>query len=84
MSPDGHKGKTMKQLPWTLLAIAFGLLVWVGSAVVHAENQRNALMTGACADPVFKGEVSKKCLADVNSRAHWWQHLAYAMSHLQQ
>jgi len=71
-----------QQLPWTLLALAFGLLVWISAAIVHAENQRNALVTQVCADPVFKGEVSAKCLARVDTRAHWWQHLVYAMAHM--
>ncbi|MET3132178.1 hypothetical protein AAKU55_002448 [Oxalobacteraceae bacterium GrIS 1.11] len=72
----------MKQLPWTLLALTTGLIFWLGLAVVNAENQRNALITRVCADPVFKGEVDAKCLANIASRPHWWQHLSYAMSHL--
>lgn len=72
----------MKQLPWTLLALALGMGVWLALAVVHAENERNALITRACADPVFKGEVDAKCLANIKSREHWWQHLTYAMTHV--
>jgi hypothetical protein len=72
----------MKQLPWTLLALALGMSVWLALAVVHAENERNALITRACADPVFKGEVDAKCLANIKSREHWWQHLTYAMTHV--
>ena len=42
---------------------------------------RNALVTKACVDPAFKNEVDAKCLASVQSREHWWQHLGYAMTH---
>jgi len=72
----------MKQLPWTLLALAVALLVWLSAAAVQAENQRNALVLQLCADPVFKGEVSATCLATVHSREHWWQNLGYALRHL--
>lgn len=73
----------MKQLPWTLLLIAAALIVWLALALVQAENQRNALVSKTCADPVFKGEVDPKCLAHVKSREHWWQHLSYALQHVQ-
>ena len=72
----------MKQLPWTLLALTVALIVWLSLAVVHTENQRHALLTRACADPVFKGEVDLKCLANVKSRQNWWEHLTYAMTHV--
>lgn len=68
-----------KQLPWTLLALAVALALWLALVLVHVENQRYALYTKACADPVFKGEIDKKCLASVDSREHWWQHLGYAL-----
>ena len=72
----------MKQLPWILLALALGMSAWLALAVVRAENQRNALITRACADPVVKGEVDAKCLANIQSRQHWWQHLGHAMTHV--
>ncbi len=72
----------MKQLPWTLLALALGLIVWLSLALVNAENQRNALITRACADPVFKGEVDARCLATIKTRARAWQHLSYALTHV--
>ncbi|MDZ5634534.1 hypothetical protein [Janthinobacterium sp. GMG1] len=71
----------MKQLPWTLCALALALVAWLAIAVVSVENQRNALVTKACVDPAFKNEVDAKCLASVRSREHWWQHLTYAMTH---
>ena len=71
----------MKQLPWTLCALAFALVAWLAIAVVNVENQRNALVSKACVDPAFKNEVDAKCLASVHSREHWWQHLTYAMTH---
>jgi hypothetical protein len=49
---------------------------------VNAENQRNALISKQCRDPVFKTELDKSCLRTVQSREHWWQHLSYAMTHL--
>jgi hypothetical protein len=39
-------------------------------------------MTKQCADPVFKGEIDRKCLELVASREHWWQHLWYGVTHL--
>ncbi|MBG6220222.1 MULTISPECIES: hypothetical protein [unclassified Janthinobacterium] len=71
----------MKQLPWTLCALAFALLAWLAIAIVNVENQRNALAGKACVDPTFKNEIDAKCLASVQSREHWWQHLGYAMTH---
>lgn len=66
---------------WSALALALGLIVWLLIALVHAENERNALMTRACQDRVFPAEVDARCLARVRTRAHWWQHVAYALSH---
>ena len=66
----------MKQLPWTLCAAALALVAWLALAVVNVENQRNALASKACA------EADAQCLATAQSRAHWWQHLAYAMTHV--
>lgn len=72
----------MKQLPWSLLTLAVALMLWLAVALVSAENQRYALLTGACADAVFKADIDGKCVATVESRDHWWQHLAYALTHL--
>ena len=71
----------MKQLPWTLCALAVALVAWLAIAVVSVENQRNALASKACVDPAFKNQVDATCLASVQSREHWWQHLTYAMTH---
>jgi hypothetical protein len=73
----------VKSLPWTLLGCAIGLIIWLSLALVNAENQRHALMSGLCADRAFKGEIDDQCLASVQSRAHWWQHLQHGLTHLQ-
>lgn len=73
----------VNQLAWTLVVVLAGVVLWLSIALVNAENQRFALVSGKCADPVFKGELDKKCLELVNSRAHWWQHLWYGVTHLQ-
>lgn len=67
---------------WTLAVLMAGLAVWLAIALVNAENQRHALMTKQCLDPVFKGEVDMVCMQVVNSREHWWEHLWYGMTHL--
>jgi hypothetical protein len=67
---------------WALVAVLVGVAVWLSVALVNAENQRNALMTKQCADPLFKGEVDRQCLVLVSSREHWWQHLWYGVTHL--
>jgi hypothetical protein len=51
----------INHLAWSLAAFT-GAVVWAALALVNAENQRNALATKQCADPVFKGEIDKKCL----------------------
>jgi hypothetical protein len=71
---------TTNHLAWSLLAITVGLMVWLTIAVVHAENQRNALVTRVCQDRVFDAELDLHCLAFVQTRAHWWQHVHYALS----
>jgi hypothetical protein len=72
----------MKFLPWALLAAALAMAAWLALALVNAENQRNALMTKACADPVSKGDTDRTCLAKVQTRPSWWQHFSYAMTHV--
>ena len=67
---------------WTLAVLMAGLALWLGIALVNAENQRHALMTKQCADPVFKGDVDQRCLLTVSSRDHWWEHLWYGATHL--
>ena len=73
----------VNHVAWTLAVLMAGLALWLGIALVNAENQRHALMTKQCADPVFKGEVDVICMQVVNSRPHWWEHLWYGMTHLQ-
>jgi hypothetical protein len=72
----------VNHIAWGLAVVFFGLSLWLGVALVNAENLRYALATHKCADPVFKGEVVKECLVLVRSREHWWQHLAYALTHV--
>lgn len=79
---DLYETSHVNQLAWTLVVLACGVIIWLCIALVNAENQRHALMTNQCADPVFKGAVDQRCLAVVNSREHWWEHLWYAATHL--
>jgi len=72
----------INHVAWSLAVLALGFIVWLLIALSNAENQRNALMTKQCADPVFKGELDKKCLRTVHSREHWWQHVGYALTHV--
>lgn len=72
----------INHLAWSLLVLALGFIIWLLIALGNAENQRYALLTKKCADPVFKGELDRKCLRSVESREHWWQHLGYALTHL--
>jgi hypothetical protein len=72
----------INHLAWSLVVVFLGLIFWLCVALVNAENQRNALMTKQCMDPVFKTELDKKCLRTVQSREHWWQHLTYALTNL--
>lgn len=74
----------INQVAWTLAVVLFGVVIWLCIALVNAENQRHALMTSKCADPLFKGELDHKCLVTVRSRDHWWEHLGYAMTHVTQ
>jgi len=72
----------VNQVAWTLSVVFAGVIVWLCIALVHAENQRFALVSGKCADPVFRGAFDKKCLALVHSRDHWWEHLWYGVTHV--
>lgn len=79
---DLFETSNVNQLAWTLVALFAGLVIWLSIALVNAENQRNALMTNKCPDPIFKGEIDKRCLALVRSREHWWEHWWYAATHV--
>lgn len=67
---------------WTLVVVLAGVVIWFAIALVNAENQRNALMTKQCQDPVFKGEIDRACMQMVQSRDYWWEHLWYGVTHL--
>jgi hypothetical protein len=72
----------VNQLAWTLVVVFAFATLWLCIALVNAENQRYALMTNKCADPLFKGEIDRQCLVMVHSREHWWEHLWYGVSHV--
>jgi hypothetical protein len=72
----------VNHVAWSLAVILFGLVIWLCIALVNAENQRYALMTNKCQDPVFKTGVDKACLYTVRSRDHWWEHLWYGFTHV--
>jgi len=40
------------------------------------------LVSGKCADPVFRGAFDTKGLALVHSRDHGWEHLWYGVTHV--
>jgi hypothetical protein len=72
----------VNQLAWTLVVVFAFATIWLCIALVNAENQRYALMTNKCPDPLFKGEIDRKCLVMVHSREHWWEHLWYGVTHV--
>lgn len=67
---------------WALAIFSAGVAIWLAIALVSAENQRYALMTNKCPDPLFEGGVDKACLETVRSRDHWWEHLWVAVTHV--
>ena len=79
---DLFETSNVNQLAWTLVALLAGLAIWLCIVLVGAENQRHALVTNKCADPLFKGELDQKCLVMVRSRDHWWEHVGYALTHV--
>ncbi|MGZ8289236.1 MAG: hypothetical protein ACXW2U_09255 [Telluria sp.] len=79
---DLYDTSNVNHVAWTLVIVLLGALIWMSIALINAENQRNALMTKQCADPVFKGEIDTACLQLVASRANWWEHLWYGVTHL--
>jgi hypothetical protein len=79
---DLFETSNVNQLAWTLVVVFAGVIVWLCIALVNAENQRFALASGKCQDPVFRGEIDQKCLAHVKSREHWWENLWFAATHV--
>ena len=73
----------VNHLAWSLVALFAFVTIWLAIALVHAENQRNALVNNLCRDQVFNTGVDTKCLMTVESRDHWWQHLWYGVTHVQ-
>jgi hypothetical protein len=79
---DLFETSNVNQLAWTLVVVFAGIILWFAIALVNAENQRFALMSNKCPDPLFKGAIDQQCLVTVHSRDHWWQHLWYAVTHV--
>lgn len=79
---DLFESSAVNHWAWSSLVLALGFIVWLCIALVNAENQRNAVMRNLCPDPLFKGALDARCLATVQSRQHWWQHVSYALTHL--
>jgi hypothetical protein len=79
---DLFETSSVNQLAWTLAVLFAGVAIWLSIALVNAENQRNALMTNKCPDPVFKTGIDQQCLLTVRSRDHWWEHWWYAATHV--
>ena len=77
---DLHDTSYYVHWAWAIVVVLVGVVFWLCVALVNAENQRYALMTNKCQDPVFKGSIDQQCLLKVNSREHWWQHLWYGFS----
>lgn len=73
----------INHLAWSLLAIVLGFVLWLLITLSNTENQRQALFSKVCQDRVFPVELDLKCLSQVRTRAHWWQHVGYALTHLQ-
>jgi hypothetical protein len=67
---------------WAIVVVLAGVVFWLCLTLVNAENQRYALVTNKCADPVFKGSIDQRCLLTVRSRDHWWEHLWYGVTHV--
>lgn len=72
----------VNHIAWSVAVLCTGIAIWLGIALVNAENQRYALMTNKCPDPLFKGGIDKACLVTVRSRDHWWEHLWYGLTHV--
>ena len=79
---DLFETSNVNHIAWSLAAFFGGLAIWLAIALVNAENQRYALMTNKCPDPLFKGGIDKACLVTVRSRDHWWEHLWYGFTHV--
>ena len=79
---DLFETSNVNHIAWSLVVILFGIVIWLCIALVNAENQRYALITNQCPDPVFKGAVDKACLYTVKSRDHWSEHLWYGFTHV--
>lgn len=80
---DLYETSHVNQVAWTLAVLMMGLALWLAIALINAENQRYALMTKKCPDPVFQDQVDLVCMQTVRSRDNWWEHLWYGMTHLQ-
>ncbi len=76
---DLFEVSTINHWAWSSLIVALGFICWLAIALVTAENERYAIVSGKCLDPVFKGAIDMRCLETVHSREHWWEHLYAAL-----
>ncbi|MGV7210564.1 hypothetical protein ACLB1G_22240 [Oxalobacteraceae bacterium A2-2] len=84
-SPDEKRlfdVSNVNHLAWSLVLILLAVVFWLVLALQNAENQRYALLTKQCADPMFKGEIDQACLLKVEAREHWWDNVWYAITHI--
>jgi hypothetical protein len=79
---DLFETSNVNHVAWSLAVLFAGIAIWLSIALVNAENQRYALVTNKCPDPVFKTGIDQRCMLTVRSRDHWWEHWWYAATHL--
>ena len=79
---DLFETSNVNQVAWTLAVLFASVAIWLSIALVNAENQRYALMTNKCPDPVFKTGIDQQCMLTVRSRGHWWEHWWYGVTHV--
>jgi hypothetical protein len=79
---DLFETSNVNHVAWSLAVLFAGIAIWLSIALVNAENQRYALMTNKCPDPVFKAGIDQQCMLTVHSRDHWWEHWWYGVTHV--
>lgn len=63
----------------TATIVLLVLVVWLGTALVKAENQRYALSVGLCVSNKQMGTVDYACLEKAQSRTAWYWHIYYGL-----
>lgn len=61
-----------------IVVVLTALVIWLGVALVHVENERYALQTGLCKYDAASLQMFD-CLKSANTRLGWWWHLYYAL-----